>query len=125
MNAINLPKNTLKKRFGVDIKNCTQLGTGKFGIVDLVEDKKFKVPKEDTRPQFAVKIVPKKVLKNREEKQFLANEIMIQQKLDHAMICKMYEAFEDKKRCSPSCYQYGPKEFQIEPRLMGRIALAR
>ncbi|KAL8272027.1 hypothetical protein Esti_004151 [Eimeria stiedai] len=65
------------------------LGKGSFGEVILCKDKV-------TGQEYAVKVISKRQVKQKTDKELLLKEVELLKKLDHPNIMKLYEFFEDK-----------------------------
>lgn len=65
------------------------LGKGSFGEVILCKDK-------ITGQEYAVKVISKRQVKQKTDKELLLKEVELLKKLDHPNIMKLYEFFEDK-----------------------------
>nr|ACP74204.1 calmodulin domain protein kinase [Eimeria bovis] len=65
------------------------LGKGSFGEVILCKDKV-------TGEEYAVKVISKRQVKQKTDKELLLKEVELLKKLDHPNIMKLYEFFEDK-----------------------------
>lgn len=86
----NTVQKTMKKKFGIKLKDAKKLGEGKYGEVYLVID-------PQTQTKQAVKIVKKSKLRDWADKIFLQNEIKLHLSFDHPHIVKLFDAFEDKR----------------------------